>query len=311
MKKFHLKLHCCDVCEFETVSETEIKTHIECYHRDLVYKCNQCESEFSTTELLQSHIIGDHKDSMMSCDNCSYVSTIKTDFEKHKSSQHMGVIYQCDMCPYVAETFNDSQTHIDTHHQVTNISCDKGELISKSNGEINISSEIYHSRNKAFKCNKCDMCFKDVETLNNHKQNMHKSFKPGRNYNNGSCSYGIYCLFSHNQIQEGQFVCYVCGDTFTEKVKLMTHRKNVYNNLGVCKKFQTNSCTFSAESCWWEHNPSTSIPVKTHNQVFQWPSDNMAPPLKMDQKRVMEALERLTTQMAQFKKILEVAGLLM
>ena len=337
VKEFHLKRYSCEFCGHEAGAKSDIKTHIEVQHKDLAYKCELCSTETSTHEFLQSHIIKDHKSILISCDTCSYVATSKINIEMHKGSKHKGVVYKCDMCVFVADTFEESQKHKTKEHQASDNNCNKCSFTSKDKTELEVhiqnhsiskalkchqcnskfSSEedlkvhtMEHTINHAIKCNKCDETFVSIESLNNHKQKMHKSYRPCRNFLNNTCSYGVSCLFSHDEIKSGEYVCYVCGDTYTEKQNLMTHRKSVHDNMALCKNFQTNSCKFSDGSCWWKHELSNII-KNPQSQVFQLPPDNLAPPSKMSQQTVLESLEQLTLQMAQFKQILKGAGLLL
>ena len=48
--------------------------------------------------------------------------------------------------------------------------------------------------------------------------------------------------------------CKICAKEFTEKWNFMKHRKNNHPEaVGYCRKYESETCSFTAESCWWNH----------------------------------------------------------
>jgi hypothetical protein len=88
--------------------------------------------------------------------------------------------------------------------------------------------------------------------------------------------------------------CYhLCNKTFETKAKIMLHRKKEHKEtVKSCSQFQTSSCRFKEESCWFKHeledtdshrkNVPENDEEKNHEQVFQKVSENLEPPINQE-----------------------------
>ena len=87
-----------------------------------------------------------------------------------------------------------------------------------------------------------------------------------------SCKYKEKCYYKHIQINEGQCLCFSCGEICENKTSLSTHIKTHHGNT-VCKNFQRGACTFDNDTCFYSHevvpetndtflenNPTSTIP---------------------------------------------------
>ena len=115
-----------------------------------------------------------------------------------------------------------------------------------------------HNRNKGEKCNVCHFFFQSKIHLVNHKREVHPTFKPCRNFiESNTCKFRNECLFSHSPIQADKHRCFRCGDEFESVATLATHRKQKHNE--PCKKFNSNNCKYSSETCWYKHDNTNQI----------------------------------------------------
>ena len=122
-----------------------------------------------------------------------------------------------------------------------------------------------------------------------HRKITHKTFKPCKNF--PDCDFNENCLFNHNMIDEGKFICYVCGNQYNE----LSDRKTIHGT-NKCQKFLKNKC-------WYSHGneevsnkvvDETIIPEKEPEHspksasVFRHAPENLAPP--SDSQTVSQAM---------------------
>ena len=88
-------------------------------------------------------------------------------------------------------------------------------------------------KEKEFNCGECDyQCTKEIE-LNKHVNLKHK--------------------VSTNNLS-GTIICRNCGDQFTSKWNLMTHRKSKHSStVAQCRNYLGGKCDYSDNMCWWNH----------------------------------------------------------
>ena len=101
------------------------------------------------------------------------------------------------------------------------------------------------------------MRFNDKRDLLVHIKDAHKSFKPCRDYPNGSCeSSSESCRYNHIVLGENDHICFKCGHTTTTKTLLMNHVKENHGDIP-CTRFQKNECRFNSTSCMFSHRVVT------------------------------------------------------
>lgn len=115
-----------------------------------------------------------------------------------------------------------------------------------------------------------------------------------KNYIEGKCNYAdSMCWWNHAEKVEEKTACFICNKTFETKAKIMLHRKKEHKEtVKSCSQFQTSSCRFKEESCWFKHeledtdshrkNVPENDEEKNHEQVFQKVSENLEPPINQE-----------------------------
>ena len=116
------------------------------------------------------------------------------------------------------------------------------------------------------KCNFCDETFSSRNSLSTHKSDVHRTYKPCRDPIN--CVYQAGCYFSHVPLTMGKVRCFQCGEEFSTKNTMMTHRK-IHGEVKKCQKQISGQCD-RGNSCWYDHE----------EQVFQQVKENLPPPLQ-------------------------------
>ena len=57
----------CDKCDFTSMSQDNLRNHVETVHKQ---KCDKCDFESSTKEHLKNHMQTTHKQKRIKCDYC-------------------------------------------------------------------------------------------------------------------------------------------------------------------------------------------------------------------------------------------------
>ena len=239
------------------------------------------------------------------CDVCKKFFDSKDALEKHEHSHNEDGDWNCDNCGFEANSKQLLDKHIKCAHQKL----------------ANIETQIFKNQ---FSCKFCNIGFKDNQTLLQHRQSIHKTFKPCKFMSD--CKYQNDCSYNHSQIEANSFICYECGKLFPAVSDLMNHRKNSHVK-PMCKRFLMNACNFATDKCWYSHindNESVDIEMKSpeklekqssqqnNRQVFQDTQQILVPPGNNPNQPTMAMwiqmkmkMEELTQMMATIQQIVQ------
>ena len=230
------------------------------------------------------------------CGFCKQIFPSSETLGKHREEDHTNDgDWRCDDCPYQTNEKANLTEHMNvTHHS-------SHQVPSKQNLE-------------PVKCNLCGNKFETSSDMSDHKKKYHKSFKPCKNL--PDCSFKENCLFNHNEIDQNNFLCYVCGDEFNKLSELMVHRKT-HHSTNKCQKFLKDICNFTSEKCWYSHEtksdddkePGETITkeqtiLPENMSVFRVAPDNLAPPSNQTQLSQATWI-KLTSMMTDLKQMME------
>ena len=103
--------------------------------------------------------------------------------------------------------------------------------------------------------------------MNIHNNTRHnKSSKPCRNFQTSNCEYDSECDLLHSILNQGEHICYKCGDILGNKTFLMTHISREHGE-EPWKKFAANKCTFG-NMCLFKHILKPVNIVPQHKRDF-------------------------------------------
>ena len=71
------------------------------------------------------------------------------------------------------------------------------------------------------------------------------------------------CRFPHIKPQQGQEVCYQCGNIFMSKTDLINHIKTQHGMV-ICHKFLRNECSHSSDECIFTHKTMPNAAKSSH-----------------------------------------------
>ena len=116
--------------------------------------------------------------------------------------------------------------------------------------------------------------------MNIHNNTRHnKSSKPCLNFQTSNCEYDSECDFLHIILNQGDHICYKCGDILGNKTFLITHISREHGN-EPCKKFAANKCTFG-NRCLFKHILKPVNIVPQHKQDFhERPTGQIGTPIQ-------------------------------
>ena len=195
-----------------------------------------------------------------------------------------GSVIYCELCDYENTDSEAMMKHMmDSHNEDGDWLCNQCDYQTSRQKLFTNHIDRKHGKNDdSTKQAKCEFSGISLSSKDIVKEHDNKTYKPCKYFLESECKFGDQCRFSHNQLKKGEFICYVCGQTFNDLGSLMKHRKTDHTSV-VCKSFQKGECKFNAKFCWWSHDkvPSTIQSTDFHDvQVFQQDQRNKAPPFR-------------------------------
>ena len=188
--------------------------------------------------------------------------------------------FECPICGLGRKTRGQVEQHMTTHEKQeedSQFNCKDCQYQTMNRDQLYQHMDLIH---KKFECNLCNTLFKTRKDLNIHSKEAHnKKFIPCRNFPSKKCEYDSECSFLHIILNQGEHVCFKCGDVFKNKTLMVNHIKSDHGQ-ETCKRFQENKCSFG-EKCFYRHilnarsvrtPQESSVPTSPHTitpQVFQ------------------------------------------
>ncbi|XP_034832849.1 zinc finger protein 83-like [Maniola hyperantus] len=177
-----------------TMNDENLELNVKNESNDIDLTCNICSSRLESMNLLSTHMkIHEEKDGMYSCKECNKVFKKRSHLKRHKTIH------------------KDQFPHVDLLNIIT----------PKENVDTNILCEPKDQ----FKCSKCLLAFKSINSLSAH---MRKHTEKGRIISCKECN-KIFKKLSHlkrHEIQHGincPYKCNVCPKAFPTKDALEEH----------------------------------------------------------------------------------------
>jgi len=163
-------------------------------------------------------------------------------------------------------------------------------------------------------CDKCDQCgikMRDKTDLRKHMLSTHRNFRPCRNFfaNEGTCKFKESCHFSHKEVPAAKQRCYKCGDDMENVSELMSHRKQVHNEM--CRDAAKATCRFNQDTCYLNH-PQIEQRSSSNQADFRMAKEQQQPPssaavVSKEQTELREALQ-VVVRLLQSVGSLEILG---
>ena len=197
VKNKHLG-YLCDVCQYQTKEEGDLKKHNADFQDGITYQCLKCEFKGVSQLNLEAHVDNDPEKlelqpqtKSFKCKQCEFVTLTKQTLKDHYLVNHGGKRYKCDLCEYKARNKINVKSHKQVMHEGITFDCKKCEFKSLSyhrlRNHIQIIHEgivqgskatlVAHKKGKhgpLHKCDKCDFESGYISCLKDHMLTKHE-----------------------------------------------------------------------------------------------------------------------------------------
>jgi len=216
----------CSLCDFETVQEEEIKTHMESHEICMVFSCKHCHFQAASKSSLRNHLTEAHEDLCYKCKNCEYKATTYGAMSRHVRTVHKGEKFPCSMCDYVATQKSNLTTHMSRLHSGF-IICKVCKAVFNSKSELLEHEQTHQTIKKEFifcTYENCNYKARSKYGLQLHVDKIHL----GRRYVCDECNYiatqKCHLRVHIRTVHEGRsFPCHLCDHVASYKNNLKRH----------------------------------------------------------------------------------------
>ncbi|XP_028415334.1 zinc finger protein 836-like [Dendronephthya gigantea] len=227
--KKHLKTHGvkafqCDLCDKSFSVESAFIVHKRKHTGEKPHACDQCDRTFSQTGNLNRHKLTHADYKPFQCETCerkfNRMDLLKTHRKIHERVENG---FPCNLCSELFSLKNDLKAHKKAAHPVL---CCKACRARFSDPVLFEKHFKTHRRDNPYKCNICEMCYSDAESLVNHiaghVKKEHKCEVCGMIFGN------VGAMKQHMRKHTGErpYVCDVCGMSFSQVGNMRRHKDN-------------------------------------------------------------------------------------
>ena len=196
--KIHfLEVNNCTICENVFINDALLGELIDTEHMDTEsnHTIETPTPEAITPKQIQCALEGNNCEDT----DCTFQCNIKEDMERHIDLKHQRKQQlQCTVCNLYFRNLDDLARHMGVAHRT-------GQEVEPQ-----------------VKCNRCGLEFPNKNEIENHLMVDHKTYRPCKKFAEDNCKKDK-CRFPHIKPQQGQEVCYQCGNIFMSKTDLINH----------------------------------------------------------------------------------------
>ena len=223
----------CVIC-FKVVKGGKTLLHMYKEHLSMEFPCELCEKMFNAPSALQKHNENMHKLERRPCSICSkdiLGKYYKKHLERHQHLQNVKTV-KCTEC--------DKMYHSEEKMKKHRKDCHSTDLKIRKCTECDYSTtrrtsiyrhKLSHSKERNFKCDECNLSFKDPYSISSHKRKVHVG---QRNYKCEYCPKAFKvpeALRRHLDIHEENYKaqCRICGKKFVQPGNYILHLRTKHN----------------------------------------------------------------------------------
>ncbi|XP_044019353.1 zinc finger protein 492-like [Aphidius gifuensis] len=167
---FDMKPYKCNKCNFNTLTVTNIRSHIH-------VTCDICKRKFYSKGRLRVHILTHNKDKNLICKYCSQHFTTIEAVSKHYDSVHshdytlhFDAQYKCHLCTNVYKSSHILKEHILKHQGIRKYKCDVCDKSFAQQSHL-AAHKAVHS-DKRFICPGCEKAFNRQDNMKSHTKKL-------------------------------------------------------------------------------------------------------------------------------------------
>ena len=195
----HTQVFACISCSFVSESRGDLETHalphIPSTERTM-FQCEVCGLEGFNKDVMEKHIEKSH-----TCVECNTLHKDLYDLNRHKEKHHQSKTFRCKECDFNSNTEENLKNHIIRHKRVA-YSCEVCGKSGKSQDEIDEHIQTVHVKEmyeNFLKSNGTRSEYRAADTAREYSHEERKNNGFCFHWNRGRCSFGDFCLFSHEE----------------------------------------------------------------------------------------------------------------
>ena len=173
MYKEHLSMEFpCKVCQRVFNAPSALKTHVENMHEGEKKPCSICGKEVLEKRFkihLERHQLRQGAKTVK-CTECDGMYYHKTEMQQHRKDCHSTdlKVIKCPECDYSTTRGTNMHRHMFSHSKERKYKCDQCELSFKDPYRVSIHKKVVHIGLRNYKCDYCPKAFKGQEALKRH-----------------------------------------------------------------------------------------------------------------------------------------------
>ena len=204
------------------------------------------------------------------CEKCEVICKGRIALSDHMESHVQIIRFECEVCEIIFPNQNELAEHSrKTHMMVNSFQCSRCEEVFENNQKLKEHAAV-HTNNVSYKCDKCDISFKECADFDKHKM-KHRAEMDVTEVSCSKCD-KIYTNMSklrrHDWRSHRKIDCNICGKALQSRQHISEHRQTEH---GMFRKLK---CKFypdciDEKECFFTHEDGTdnnnaqSVQIKT------------------------------------------------
>ena len=176
-----IQVHCthkCISCKVELQGMSQLKEHVENFHREKAYLCYRCDKPIYEVGSLNRHLPKCKKDRVqeIKCELCGINFTRPWSLRQHFATVHeRKTTTKCHQCDKTFARADGLKNHLKNNScTTTKPTCQYCQKTFRKELTLQSHIDTVHKKLKIFKCNLCDMSFSRKTSIPKHMMSVHK-----------------------------------------------------------------------------------------------------------------------------------------
>ena len=175
------KNHKCKFCDYQCFKKYQLKAHMLRMHTEQdekLFKCNQCDKFYKEQRSLKLHVLRVHKENkyrIMVCSLCDFKTFDKKLLASHTNTKHQTRLkdFQCKSCRkcFFGEKYLNK--HLKSHSKEKPFKCRKCDFSAKLKIQVEKHEQRTHGNREMQICDICEKQY-SKDYLAKHKTRIHK-----------------------------------------------------------------------------------------------------------------------------------------
>ena len=242
----------CDECDFEAITEDQVKKHKVHKHGDgKLLECQTCGEKFRNSIALRVHkrqahgvsmrekatlhegtcrTIKQEKNTIFACERCDFQCERKSAMTEHIKRCQGIKDNKCPKCDFVAVTKKEIEYHVTSKHSAGKLECDICGKVLKNILTLQVHKRTLHGERKVVQCKYCQTTTHRKESMIQHERRCQGI----KDYKCDMCEYTAVTLReikNHKEYKHSNgnlYDCDLCPKQFKTKYDVQSHKQMVH-----------------------------------------------------------------------------------